>query len=78
MDEPSSRCCFACAGRAARCCQARQFLEGAGPVGSLGDDLNVALQVQQPRQGAANHRLVVGHEYPNRHVTLLSALGVPG
>ena len=68
----------ACAGRRVRRCQARQLLEGLRAIGGLRDNLDVALQVQQPRQGTANHRLVVGHKYPNRHVTLLSALGVLG
>ena len=52
--------------------QARQLLECLRAVGGLRDDLNVTLQIQQPRQRPTNHRLVVSHEHPNRHVAPLS------
>ena len=58
-----------CVERSVLPCQAGEFLKNLHPIGGLCNYLNVMLQVEQPRQSSANHRLIVGHEHTNCHAT---------
>jgi hypothetical protein len=42
-------------------------LYGLGAVGRLGDHLDIRLVVQQQPQPAADHRLIVSEQNPDRH-----------
>ena len=47
--------------------QAGRLLDGLAAVGGLADDVDVGLAGQQHAEAAADHRLVVGDQDPDRH-----------
>ena len=45
--------------------EARGLVDRLQPVGGLGDELHVALAIEQHAEARAHERLVVGHEHPD-------------